>query len=129
MVGLMVGWLDDRRRYLGFRKLVNAADKFLMRIQRNIQRWGVKQGCKPVALRVAKSHSPKHVTMQRSFTLATSIIVVNDSCLFLVLLIQQSLLCFLVCAVHLALGGTLLILWRWRRLDSRTSCPLERFRW
>ena len=63
--------------YLGFRKLVNAADKFPMRIQRNIQRWGDEEN--PVALRlqtrclegcesVAKCHSPKHVTMQRSFT-------------------------------------------------------------
>ena len=34
--------------YLGFRKLVNAADKFLMRIQRNTQRWGSEEN--PVAL-------------------------------------------------------------------------------
>ena len=47
-------------------------------------------------------------------TLAPSIIVVvvNDPCLFLVILIRQSLTCFL-CAMHLAMGGTLLLL-RWQ---------------
>jgi hypothetical protein len=29
----------SKQGYLGFRKLVNAANKFPMRIQRNIQRW------------------------------------------------------------------------------------------
>jgi hypothetical protein len=108
----------SKQGYLGFRKLVNAADEFPMRIQRNIQRWGGEE--KPVALRlqtrcleVAKSHGPKHVTMQRSFTTSkswhrrfNSIIIVNDPCPFLVLLIQQSLMCFL-CAVHLEMGRTL----------------------
>ena len=114
--------------YLGFRKLVKC--------QRNIQRWGGEE--KPVALRLqtrcleaCEIPQPKtrdHTALiRRLTTLAPSIIVVNDPCLFFVLLIQQPFMCFL-CAVHLAVGGTLLI-WRWRHLDCRVSSVRNSVRW
>ena len=51
----------------------------------------------------------------------------SSSMIRLFLVIDQSLTCFL-CAVHLAMGGPLLLL-RWRRSDCRASLVRNGVRW